>query len=211
VHFEQSTCHHRYTVEIYLHFLLLAARNGIEVPPQVGERVQQMVEFLLAVRQPDGAIATIGDSDGGTLMPLAPRASDDPRGVFAVAATVFHRPDFTWAADGISSEVGWLTGSAGIRAFENAPSAPPIAEPSRVFPSGGYAVMRAGRERDAHQMIVDFGPLGCPVSAGHGHADLLSIQCSIFGEPCLVDPGTYAYARSAVARISSGAPPRTAP
>ncbi len=194
VHFEQSTCHHRYTVEIYLHFLLLAARNGIDVPPLVGERVQQMVEFLLAVRRPDGGVATIGDSDGGTLMPLAPRASDDPRGVFAVAATLFHRPDFTWAADGISSEVAWLTGSAGIRAFESAPPAPPITEPSRVFPSGGYAVMRGGRERDAHQMIVDFGPLGCPVSAGHGHADLLSIQCSIFGEPCLVDPGTFAYA-----------------
>ena len=29
VHFEQSTCYHRYTVEIYLHFLLLAARNGV--------------------------------------------------------------------------------------------------------------------------------------------------------------------------------------
>ena len=42
-------------------------------------------------------------------------------------------------------------------------------------------------------MIVDVGPLGCPVSGGHGHADLLSIQCSIFGEPCLVDAGNYCY------------------
>src|SRR5438093_3120822 len=33
VHFEQSTCYHRYSVEIYLHFLLLAARNNIPVPP----------------------------------------------------------------------------------------------------------------------------------------------------------------------------------
>jgi hypothetical protein len=31
------------------------------------------------------------------------------------------------------------------------------------------------------------------MSAGHGHADLLSIQCSVYGEPCLVDPGTYCY------------------
>ena len=33
VHFEQSTCYQRYTIDIYLHFLLLAARNGISVPP----------------------------------------------------------------------------------------------------------------------------------------------------------------------------------
>jgi len=37
------------------------------------------------------------------------------------------------------------------------------------------------------------GPLGCPFSAGHGHADLLSIQGSVFGQPCLVDAGTYGY------------------
>jgi hypothetical protein len=30
--------------------------------------------------------------------------------------------------------------------------------------------MRSGWERDAHQMIVDVGPLGCTISAGHGHA-----------------------------------------
>jgi hypothetical protein len=42
-------------------------------------------------------------------------------------------------------------------------------------------------------MIVDTGPLGCPTSSGHGHADLLSVQCAIFGDPCLVDAGTYCY------------------
>jgi hypothetical protein len=39
-------------------------------------------------------------------------------------------------------------------------------------------------------MIVDIGPVG---PYGHGHADLLSIQCSIFGEACLVDAGTFDY------------------
>ena len=42
-------------------------------------------------------------------------------------------------------------------------------------------------------MIVDVGPLGCPVSSGHGHADLLSIQCAIFGQTAIVDPGTHCY------------------
>jgi hypothetical protein len=52
--------------------------------------------------------------------------------------------------------------------------------------------MRDGWEGD-HHVIFDFGPLGSPPNAGHGHADLLSVQCSVFGEPFLVDPGTYGY------------------
>jgi hypothetical protein len=55
--------------------------------------------------------------------------------------------------------------------------------------------MRSGWDRDAHHLVFDVGPLGCPVSGGHGHADLLSIQCSAFGAPWIIDPGTYAYTR----------------
>ena len=45
VYFEQSTCYQRYTVEIYLHFLVLAKRNGWEVPAAVAEHVRRMVDF----------------------------------------------------------------------------------------------------------------------------------------------------------------------
>src|SRR5262249_49860364 len=46
---------------------------------------------------------------------------------------------------------------------------------------------------EAHQLIFDVGPLGCPVSGGHGHADALSVLCSVFGEPFFVDSGTHCY------------------
>jgi hypothetical protein len=84
-------------------------------------------------------------------------------------------------------------GTNGMKAFDAVQPAAPADPGSRLFASGGYAVMRSGWERDAHQLIVDVGPLGCPTSSGHGHADLLSVQCAIFGEPCLVDAGTYCY------------------
>ena len=42
----------RQTVETYLHFMLLAARNGVTVPSHIIESVRRMVEFLVAVRQP---------------------------------------------------------------------------------------------------------------------------------------------------------------
>jgi hypothetical protein len=53
--------------------------------------------------------------------------------------------------------------------------------------------MRSGWHAEAHQLIMDVGPLGCDVSGAHGHADLLSVQCTAFGEPYLIDPGTYCY------------------
>ena len=193
VHFEQSTCFQRYTADIYLQFLILAALNRIEVPAIVSERVERMLEFILAIRRPDGSIPSIGDSDGGSLLPLAPRGASDARGRFAVAAALFGRADFAWAAGGAAPEVAWLMGAAGIQSFDSLRPMAPSSAPSRVFPTGGYAIMRTGWQRDAHQMIVDVGALGCPVSSGHGHADLLSIQCSIFGEPTIVDPGTHSY------------------
>ena len=87
VHFEQSSCYHRYSVDTYLHFLLLAERNHIVIPEHVHDRVRQMVEFLMCVRQNDGTIPAIGDDDGGSLLPLTGRSPADGRGRFAVAAS----------------------------------------------------------------------------------------------------------------------------
>jgi hypothetical protein len=193
VYFEQSTCYHRYTLDIYLHLLLLADRNGIAIPRELNERIPRMVDYLVAVRQPDGSVPVIGDADGGTLLPLGRRAPHDSRGAFALAAVMFRRPDFAWAAEGAAPEVPWLLGEGGLVSFDSMRPAIPEGAPSRMFPAGGYAVMRSGWDRDAHQMIVDTGPLGCPTSSGHGHADLLSVQCAVFGEPCLVDAGTCGY------------------
>lgn len=193
VYFEQSTCYQRYSIEIYLHFLILATRNGAAIPTAVGERLQRMLDFLLAVRGPDGSMPQIGDADGGWLLPLSIRAPDDVRGVFSTAAALFGRSDYAWAARGAAPETFWLLGAEGVKAVEALTPAPPAMASSRLFADGGLIVMRSGWDPDAHQLLFDVGPLGCPVSAGHGHADLLSIQCSGFGQPYLVDAGTYGY------------------
>ena len=193
VYFEQATCYQRYTVEIYLHFLILADRNGVVLPMAVRHRVERMVEFLLTVCAPDGTAPQIGDADGGWLLPLARRAPNDCRGIFAVAADVFGRGDFARAACGAAPEVLWLLGVPAWQRFTSLDQRAPRPQASRLFQQGGYAVLRSGTGRDAHQLILDVGPLGCPITGAHGHADLLSVQCTAFGEPYVVDPGTYCY------------------
>jgi hypothetical protein len=192
VHFEQSTGYQRYTVEIYLHYMMLAARNGLPVSAVVGERVQRMLDVLLALRRPDGGMPAIGDSDGGCLLPLVPRQPDDTRGLFATAAVLFGRADYAWAAGGLQPETLWLLGPGAVGCFAALSPAPPV-ESSRLFADGGYVVMRSGWQPDAHHLVFDAGPLGCPSSGAHGHADLLGVLVSPFGAPCVVDPGTHSY------------------
>jgi hypothetical protein len=126
-------------------------------------------------------------------MPLVERDQCDPRGTLGVGAVMFERGDLAWAAGEMMPEVAWLMGSAGASTFQSLPRSAPATPKSHIFASGGYVVMNSAPQRDAHQMVVDVGPLGCTFSCGHGHADLLGIQCSAFGEPILVDAGTYCY------------------
>jgi hypothetical protein len=193
VHFEQSICYQRYTVEIYLHYLILAERNAVKVAAGVADRVQAMLDFLLAVRRPDGTLPAIGDSDGGALMPFVQREPGDCRALFSTAATWFRRADYAWAAGGLTPEALWLIGPRAGDTFDALQPAAPRAATLNRFPHGGYVVMRSGWDEHEQQLIFDVGPLGCPVSSGHGHADLLSIQCSAFGESILIDPGTCCY------------------
>jgi hypothetical protein len=193
VYMEQSTCYHRYTAEVYLHFMILARRNRIAVPDRVGERVERLVDALVTLCRPDGSMPPIGDADGGWLLPLEPRSPGDARGVLATAAAVFGRGDHAWAGGGATPEVLWLLGSDGVDALDRLEHAPPERESSTLLPRGGYAVMRSGWDREADQVILDVGPLGCHVTGAHGHADLLSVQASFGGHPYIVDAGTFRY------------------
>jgi hypothetical protein len=193
VFFEQATCYQRYTIDFYLHFLILAERNDVAVPADVRARVQRMLDFLLFVSTPDGSMPSIGDADGGWLLPIVRRSPTDPRGTFGVAAALFNRADYLWAAGGAVPEALWLLGPGAWQRMKGLEAKPPAAPPSALFPDGGYAVMRSDWGREAHQLTMDVGPLGCRFSAAHGHADLLSVQCTAFGESHIVDPGTYCY------------------
>lgn len=217
VYFEQSTRYQYYTVEMYLHFIILAERNHVPVPASVRNCLRRMVEFLLQLRRPDGTVPQIGDADGGWLLPLVRREPGDYRGLFATAAVLLGNPRFAWAAGNTASdaqaleaevETCWLLGSqalpgltssdpnlgAGLRRSPRPPAA------LSCFREGGYVVMRNDWGERAHQLIFDTGPLGCGVSGAHGHADLLSVQCSAWGENFLVDAGTFCYTADAAWR-----------
>jgi hypothetical protein len=197
VYFEQSTCYQRYTAEIYLHALILAARGGMAFPDRVGERVQRLLDFLLWTAHPQGSMPMLGDADGGWLLPLERRAPGDLRGIFSTAAAWFGRADYAKAAGGVAPETLWLLGSDGLDAFDRLTPADPEGDPSRLFPDGGQVVMRDSWRPDAQRLLFDVGPLG---DLGHAHADLLAVEVAAFGRPFVVDPGTFCYGADPAAR-----------
>ena len=64
----------------------------------------------------------------------------------------------------------------------------PASTPSPAHAVGGIHIMSS---RDS-KLYIDAGPQGA-FTAGHGHADALSIQLITNGRPILIDPGTYCY------------------
>lgn len=195
VYFEQATYYQRYTVDIYLHAVLLARANDLPLPPAMLERIEKAAEHLAFLTKPDGLTPLIGDDDGGRLLPLDERECADFRSTLSTAAVVFGRGDLLEIAGGLAEETCWLLGAQGCGKADQLSHGGPEGQ-SRAFAAGGCVILRDGWHRTATYVAFDGGGHGA-LSGGHAHADALSIEVALRGRTVLVDPGTFAYTTSA--------------
>lgn len=195
VYFEQATYYQRYTVDIYLHAVLLARANDLALPSAMLGRLEKAAEHLAFFTKPDGLTPLIGDDDGGRLLPLDERQCADFRSTLSTAAVVLERGDFLGIAGGLAEETCWLLGAQGCGKADKLSRSVPQVQ-SRVFPDGGCVILRDGWHRAATYVAFDGGAHGA-LSGGHAHADALSIEVALRGQTVLVDPGTFAYTASA--------------
>jgi hypothetical protein len=66
VYFEQSLYYHVYALDFFLYARLLAARNGMEIPPTYDAVLGRMLDVVAALAQA-GPAEGFGDDDGGRL------------------------------------------------------------------------------------------------------------------------------------------------
>ena len=66
------------------------------------------------------------------------------------------------------------------------------ADTSVGFNDAGLYVMRSSWTKDARYLLFNAGPYGGP----HGHEDKLSIEVFAFGQPFIVDSGSYTYEKA---------------
>jgi heparinase II/III-like protein len=188
LHFEQSTYYHVYALDLFMHSAILASVNHIEVPKEFDRTLEKMLDAL-AVLARAGIVHGFGDDDGGRLFDPTRNRMIHMTDPLATGAVLFGRGDFKELAGGPREETLWLLGEAGIHEFERIP-AKPIADNSAAFRASGLYVM-SGNDRK-WQVLIDAGPQGAG-TAGHGHADALSVTLTASGRQLLSDAGTFEY------------------
>jgi len=198
VYFEQSSYYHRYTVDFYTHLLALAHRADLVLPGEAEQKLSMALDHLMFITRPDGSSPFYGDDDGGRLLTLNARRSNDFRDTLAIGAALFERGDWKFVAGEAPVELLWLLGPEAVERYDRIESHPP-SEASRAFDESGYFVMRDGWSNESSYVLADCGPHGAQ-SCAHAHADALAFEFAALGRTWLVDPGTFTYTGDAIAR-----------
>jgi hypothetical protein len=190
LHFEQSIYYHVYALDFFLHARLLAARNEVVIPKDLDDTIRAMASALVQLSQA-GALPRFGDDDGGRLFDGSRNQAGQMLDPLSTAAVLYKDSNFKTAAT-FCEETLWLIGPAGAGIFDALPSASRSAC-SVAFEAAGIYTMASPQGSGAEaQLFIDAGEFGS-LSAGHGHADALSLQLAAGGRLWLADPGTGAY------------------
>jgi hypothetical protein len=189
VYFEQSLYYHVYALDFFLYARLLAARNGMKIPPAFDAVLERMLDVVAALAQA-GPAEGFGDDDGGRLWNPRRNRTEQMTDPLALGAVMYARE---FSAARLTEEAIWLFGGQAVETLAPPhPIAPasPVAR-SVAFPDGGVYVL-ADSQPYAQAMVVDAGPQGVGRS-GHGHADALSLRLAMDGRRWLVDSGSGVY------------------
>ncbi|MBV9573442.1 MAG: alginate lyase family protein [Acidobacteriales bacterium] len=195
MHFEQSIYYHVYALDFFLHSAVLASLNDVPIPPTFDQTLEKMLE-VLCVLGSAGPPPRLGDDDGGRLFDPRRNRAEHMLDPLATGAVLFGRGDFKHAAGGLREETLWLLGEAGIAEFDRLMAKKPAVE-SRALAASGLHLMGDAGSQDV--MIIDAGAQGTS-TAGHGHADALSITLNSEGRQLLIDPGACEYLAERSAR-----------
>jgi hypothetical protein len=185
VYFEQSLHYHVYALDFFLHARLLAAQNGMEIPPEYDAVLGRMLDVVSALAQagpPEG----FGDDDGGRVFNPRRIRTEQMTDPLALGAVMYTKE---FSAARLTEEAIWLFGDQAIEKLARTKLMP--VPHSVAFPDGGLYVL-SDSQPYAQALVVDAGPQGIGRS-GHGHADALSLRLTMDGRRWLVDAGTGVY------------------
>lgn len=196
---EQSSHYHRYTTDFYANLLILRRLDNQRGETKHEKKLEQLLEFLMYITQPNGETPLFGDDDGGRLYFLDRRPVSDFRPTLALGAALLGRGDLKSVAGDAGPELLWLLGPEGLNDFEKVEPVEPK-EKTVGFESSGFFVSRSSWKPDANYILIDCGPHGF-LNGGHAHADSLAFIFTHGGQPIFVDSGTFTYAQNTDLRL----------
>ncbi|MBD2867222.1 heparinase II/III family protein [Paenibacillus arenilitoris] len=182
-HAELTPHYHMVSLELFVDCAVMLRKRGLSFSDEYERILAGMARFSRCMTRQDGSMAPFADS-----------YANQPPDLNA-AALYYDKRD--WLLPDQVHEQYWTVGPDSIERLMAAGEAVETgkleagngtegdAGPAFAFPSAGYYGIGNGEQR----MIFDAAALGGP----HGHADALSFEWCAFGQPLLVDPGTYTY------------------
>ena len=180
---EMSLHYQSFIMEAYGLLWLQMMKNHIEVPTVWKSYLTAMTEFIADSTDDFGRTMEFGDNDEGKILDLNGTVENHYQYVLNLMGCLLDKryTDSTW-----HENLEWIVPEK-IRI-----------EKERYIPGlvcsrkeGGYTFLRS---KDRRVLIgIDHADLGYGSIAAHGHADALSFQLYIDGQPIFVDSGTYNY------------------
>ena len=165
----------------------LLIKNGIEVPAAWKLMLDKMCTYVSNCMGDYGEVVVFGDDDEGKILDLH-GGLNHYQYVLGLFSLMMDK-QYT-KLDGIDCEnLHWLFGEEDWNQAQKKPlHCPPL---SVCYREGGNTILRS---EDRRILIgIDHAALGFGSIAAHGHADALSFQMFVDGNPVFVDPGTYIY------------------
>ena len=183
MHWEQSTMYQAEVLHAALDTIMVAGRNGIEVPSGLRRNTELLAIGLARTLRPDGKCYLFGDSD-----------EIDMRDLIASAAVIFDSGELSYYAQGGCDEEFWMSHELGTELPE------PIAPKQHSFfmKDSGNAILRLS---DETALRFHCGLIG----SGHGHLDQLHFDLYDRGTAILTDTGRYTYVDTPERRALKGA------
>lgn len=165
----------------------LLIKNGIEVPAAWKPMLDKMCTYVANCMGDYGEVVVFGDDDEGKILDLQ-GGLNHYRYVLGLFSLMMDK-QYT-KLDGLDCEnLRWLFCAEERNAAQDKPLYLPSL--SVCYKEGGNTILRS---EDRKILIgIDHAALGFGSIAAHGHADALSFQMFVDGNPVFVDPGTYIY------------------
>src|SRR5262249_11639454 len=136
-HCERSAHYHRYMLDFYLLALAIARITGDPVAADFEHAVDRLASAARLLAYDNGRLPHLGDDDGGALLLMTGRETDDARGSLAVAAALLGNPRLQIGET--PEEVFWMLGEQ--RRLQISDCRLPIG--SGALPETGYYVSRS--------------------------------------------------------------------
>jgi len=185
---EQSVSYHRFVLELFSLFLIIARE---QINQKEINLIEKSYEYLLYIIKPNSKFPLIGDSNEITALLLRNNKDIVYRDLFSLGGIFFKRGDMRFLARKQAPLTILLFGSKISDLYNDLKIVEPVNK-LRYFNNAGYIVLRNKWSERSNYLFVDFGKFGAQ-NAGHSHSDITNFIFSYKGKDIIIDSGTYTY------------------